>query len=67
VTEATNAKGELFGEQRLVESLNRNEKASVSDILKTVKEDVDKFVGSAPQFDDLTMLSFRYYGKEGYK
>lgn len=67
VTEATNANGELFGEQRLVESLNKCVNASVSDVLRVVKEDVDKFVGSAPQFDDLTMLSFRYYGKGGHK
>lgn len=67
VTEATNANGELFGEQRLIESLNRDEKASASDILRTVKKDVDKFVGNAPQFDDLTMLCFEYYGKESQK
>lgn len=67
VTEATNANGELFGEQRLVESLNKCVDASVSDVLRVVKEDVDKFVGSAPQFDDLTMLSFRYYGKGGHQ
>ncbi len=67
VTEATNANGELFGEQRLIESLNKDDKASVSDVLRIVKEDVDEFVGSAPQFDDLTMLSFRYYGKEGHQ
>ncbi len=67
VTEATNANGELFGEQRLVESLNKCVNASVSDVLRVVKEDVDKFVGSAPQFDDLTMLSFRYYGKGGHQ
>ncbi len=67
VTEATNSNGELFGEQRLVESLNKDANASVSDVLRIVKEDVDKFVGSASQFDDLTMLSFRYYGKGGHK
>lgn len=66
VTEATNANGELFGEQRLVDTLNRDEKASASDILKHVSEDVNKFVGNAPQFDDLTMVCFKYYGKDGY-
>lgn len=65
VTEATNADGELFGEQRLVDALNRDEKASASDILKHVREDVDEFVGNAPQFDDLTMVCFKYYGKDG--
>lgn len=67
VTEATNANGDLFGEKRLIDSLNRDDEASASDILKIVKKDVDKFVGSAPQFDDLTMLCFEYYGKENHK
>ncbi len=65
VTEATNADGELFGEQRLVDALNKDDKASASDILKNVRKDVDEFVGKAPQFDDLTMVCFKYYGKDG--
>ncbi len=66
VTEATNADGELFGEKRLVDALNKDDKASASDILKNVRKDVDKFVGKAPQFDDLTMVCFKYYGKDGH-
>ena len=65
VTEATNSEGELFGEKRLVESLNRDTSASTAEILATVRKDVDKFVGAAPQFDDITMLCFKYYGKGG--
>lgn len=65
VTEATNAGGELFGEQRLIDTLNRDAKASASDVLKHVSEDVNEFVGNAPQFDDLTMVCFKYYGKGG--
>ena len=28
-------------------------------------EDMDEFVGKAPQFDDVTMLAFKYYGPNG--
>ena len=31
-------------------------------LLKAVREDVDRFVGDAEQFDDLTMLCVRYLG-----
>jgi sigma-B regulation protein RsbU (phosphoserine phosphatase) len=33
-------------------------------ICEGVKRDVDAFVGEAPQFDDITMLALRYFGKE---
>ena len=32
-------------------------------LLKNVKESIDDFVGKASQFDDITMLGFRYLGK----
>ena len=63
VTEATNASNELFGEARLLDALNRNPDALPGDILPAVKKDIDAFVGSAPQVDDITMLGFLYYGK----
>ena len=65
VTEATEINGELFGEKRLLEALNSDRSASTADVLKIVRKAVDKFVNGAPQFDDITMLCFKYYGKEG--
>ena len=56
VTEAHNSNNELFGENRLLESLNSTKGMSVEDICKKVKEDVDAFVCDAEQFDDITML-----------
>ncbi len=56
VTEATNAKNELYGMQRLEAVLNANKGKSVSEILPAIKADIDSFVGDAPQFDDITML-----------
>ena len=62
VPEATNAKNELFGTERMLEALNRDPDAAPEEQLKAVRESVDKFVGEAPQFDDMTMLGFCYNG-----
>ena len=58
VTEATNAKNELYGMDRLKEALDKNSDKSMFDLLPAIKADIDKFVGEAPQFDDITMLGF---------
>ncbi|MCR5024507.1 MAG: PP2C family protein-serine/threonine phosphatase [Lachnospiraceae bacterium] len=57
--EATNAENVLYGEERMLNVLNKNTDVSLDILLKNVKEDVDNFVGEAPQFDDLTMLAFK--------
>ena len=62
VTEATNVSNELYGMDRLVEALNTCAGTAEKHILSTVRGSVDTFVGSAPQFDDLTMLSITYNG-----
>ena len=62
VTEATNGENELYGEERLKGFINGCNAASSETLCKWIKTDVDSFVGSAPQFDDITMLSFRYKG-----
>ena len=60
VTEAQNLSNELFGEQRLLSSLNEAKGMSVEEICKKVKADVDIFAGAADQFDDITMLSIKW-------
>ena len=62
VTEATDAQNELFGEERLLDALNVQKNANPRELLEHVKTAVDTFVGDAPQFDDLTMVCFSYYG-----
>ena len=37
--------------------------AAPADLLKVVRGEVDKFVGDAPQFDDLTMLAIKFNGR----
>ena len=60
VTEATNANNELYGMERLTDILGENSALSPTELLPKVKEDIDRFVGEAPQFDDITMLCLEY-------
>ena len=64
VPEATNADNELFGNERMLETLNRQKDSNSKEILDNMKLAIDEFVGEAPQFDDITMLAFRYFGKQ---
>ncbi|MCR5001331.1 MAG: SpoIIE family protein phosphatase [Lachnospiraceae bacterium] len=65
VTEATNSYNELYGTDRLTEVLNKNRELDMNGLLHAVKADIDGFVGTAPQFDDITMLGLSYFGKGG--
>lgn len=56
VTEATNADEQLYGMDRLCEVLCANARKPPQELLQTVKQAVDGFVGEAEQFDDITML-----------
>ncbi len=58
VPEATDANNTLYGVDRMLCSLNRAKDYPCSQLLKVVHDDVDAFVGDAPQFDDITMLVF---------
>lgn len=55
--EATDADGELFGNERLLQALNREPFSRCEETVARVQEEIGNFVGEAPQlFDDLTML-----------
>jgi len=62
VTEATNSKFELFGTDRMIDALNKNINSDPEGILASVTEDINSFVKEAKQFDDITMLAFKYNG-----
>ena len=62
VPEATDAEGELFGTERMLDALNGDPNAKPELILKNVRGAVDAFVKDAEQFDDLTMLCVEYRG-----
>ena len=56
VTEATNSHNELYGEERLMKILQTTKGMSSKEILSFIRDDIEGFVGTAPQFDDITML-----------
>jgi sigma-B regulation protein RsbU (phosphoserine phosphatase) len=60
VTEAQDASDALYEESRLIHELgdivDTRPEAIIGAVLKTVEE----FVGTAPQFDDITMLTLRF-------
>lgn len=57
VPEATNASNELYGTDRMLAALNFIGTDDCKQLLLALKQDIDAFVGDAPQFDDITMLS----------
>ncbi len=64
VTDATDGSGERFGEERMMRSINSAKGKDCESTLNAIKSDIDDFVKDAPQFDDITMCAFRYFGKE---
>ena len=64
LTEAQNIAQELYGDDRLKEAINSRTYASSKELCEFIKGKVDEFVGEAEQFDDLTMLHFRFIHRE---
>ncbi len=62
VTEATNADNQLFGTGRMLDALNKNPDAAPNIILNNVNDGIEAFVKDAKQFDDITMMAFKYNG-----
>ena len=64
VPDAINVKEEQYGIENMLKALNTYKEASMEGLLKAVKYDLDDFVGDADQFDDITMIGFRYNGPQ---
>ena len=59
IPEATNEQEEMFGTGRMLDALNQEPNASPEKLLSNVMTSVNAFVGSASQFDDMTMLAMK--------
>ncbi len=64
VPEATNTENELFGIDRMMETLNHGGTFGPVETLSEVRDAVSLFVGEADQFDDLTMVALSWQGKK---
>lgn len=56
VPEAMDAENRLYGTERMLRALNGAPQAGPEELLRLVREDMGRFAGEAPQFDDITML-----------
>lgn len=63
VGEAITSEEELFGHDRMLNALQTEPSNDPKAIITTVSKVLAEFVGDAPQFDDITMLCFRYHPK----
>lgn len=65
VTEAQNAAGEFFGDNRLTEAANSAFLRGLppQGVTEAIRDALDAFTGSAPQFDDITLLCAEYTGE----
>ena len=59
VTEAHNVASELYGEDRLLEKVSKLD-ASPYETITRIREDVREFSRNAEQFDDITMLAYKF-------
>ncbi len=59
VTEPENVYGEMFGEERLLETITRNAHRPESEIIAIVTEAVEQWTGSPELQDDMTLLLAR--------
>ncbi len=62
VPEATDSANTLYGTDRMLNVLNRAKDCTCEELLIAVEEDINSFVGNAPQFDDFTMVCLKYNG-----
>lgn len=62
ITEATDSNEKLYGRDRLLKALNEVKDKDSENTVKEIRHSIDLFVGKAPQFDDITMMSITYLG-----
>ncbi|MBW2593243.1 MAG: SpoIIE family protein phosphatase [Deltaproteobacteria bacterium] len=59
LTEATNPKGEMYGEERLTDLIFQNVGLENENLLKTVRQSIESFTGSKTFDDDFTCVLVR--------
>lgn len=62
ITEAENAAGEFYSEDRLIKTIVRHGARSAPDILDSILDDVAAFCGGVTPFDDQTLVVVRFTG-----
>lgn len=63
VTEATDKNNKLYGEKRLLNTINTIKNLSSEDQINKIIEDIKIFTDGAEQFDDITMMAMKIQEK----
>lgn len=63
ITEAMNDQDQMFTSLQTQKVLNRKLGSPTKNLVQTLERAIQDFVASAPQYDDLTLLAFRYLGE----
>ena len=61
VIEAMNGNSEFYKPERLEADLRAVCKGAPDEMVRTVKQNVDRFTGAAPKADDITILALRWF------
>ncbi|MDD4908901.1 MAG: SpoIIE family protein phosphatase, partial [Candidatus Omnitrophica bacterium] len=56
VTEAENTSGDRFNLTRLKESFQKHSQKPAGELMQSIKDEVYGFIGSQPQYDDITLV-----------
>lgn len=59
VAEACDEEHTLFGTEGMIEALNHNPDADCKTLINHLLQEVQFFIGTADQFDDITMLALK--------
>ncbi len=59
ITEAMNAKRELFGEERFLAAIRKYGHLDVVDFVKSIKDEILNFTGGFEQNDDITLVAIK--------
>ena len=62
ITEAMNAKGDMYGEDRLVSVIESNRALAPGNIVENIEKDIRKFEHKASQHDDMTIIVIKMKG-----
>ena len=60
VTEAEDKNHDLFGEERLLRCFDGRSGSGPAEVIEHVKKEIDVFIDGNSQFDDMTMLCFKW-------
>jgi serine phosphatase RsbU (regulator of sigma subunit) len=61
VQDCKNPRGEFYGRERLLDILHRNS-SSAHELVGTIEAELRQYIGSANQFDDITLLAVKRLG-----